>query len=92
MAGSYNSIINGDGNLRDNMALVDSLETGGDVYECVEELYGMIWFLAHMGAAPHVAIDDFHSLQYARENVKDIVEIARSSYLRGLEIAKEVNK
>jgi len=46
MAGSYNHCVNDDGSLRSNETLGNMLENGGDVFEAVEELFGMIWFLA----------------------------------------------
>jgi len=92
MAGSYKRIVQKDGNLRSNSGIVESLETGGDVFECIEEMYGMIWFLAHLGVAPHVSIEQFESLQFSRESVKDMVETARRNYQEGLKVSKEVNK
>lgn len=92
MAGSYGQIIQKDGNLASNERVAECLETGGDVFECVEEMYGMIWFLAHLGVAPHVAIEEFESLQFSREGIKDMVETARRNYQEGLKVAKEVNK
>lgn len=50
MAGSYNHVINSKGKLMESGrgpgGLSQMLENGGDVYEAVEEMYGMIWFLA----------------------------------------------
>lgn len=47
MAGSFNHVIDTDsGKLLANEPLVGMLENGGDVYEAVEEMYGMIWYLA----------------------------------------------
>ena len=46
MAGSYNHCVDEDGQLLNNEDLVGMLENGGDVYEAVEEMYGMIWWLA----------------------------------------------
>lgn len=39
MAGSYNHATTNNGKLR-------SWKTMGDAYETIEEMYGMIWFLA----------------------------------------------
>jgi hypothetical protein len=76
MAGSYNHIVKKDGNLASNKHVINMLETGGDVFEAVEEMYGMIWWLAseHMGQE------------------KQVVEDARKNYREGLKIAKKVNK
>lgn len=46
MAGSYNHCVNEEGKLLNNENLNGMLENGGDVYEAVEEMYGMIWWLA----------------------------------------------
>ncbi len=76
MAGSYGHIIQKDGNLRSNKRVVASLETGGDVFETIEEMYGMIWYLANV----HIG----------RE--KQMVDDARKNYREGLKLAKEINK
>lgn len=46
MAGSYNHCVEDDGRLSSNRNVAGMLENGGDVYEAVLEMYGMIWFLA----------------------------------------------
>lgn len=76
MAGSYGHIVQKDGNLRSNSMVVEMLETGGDVFECVEEMYGMIWLLA---------------ATYAYKDPKAAVQDARRRYLEGLKMAKEIN-
>jgi hypothetical protein len=48
MAGSYNHIVNNKGDLLNNERFVGMIENLGDAYEAVEEMYGMIWWLAHM--------------------------------------------
>lgn len=75
MAGSYGHVVQKDGNLASNKRVVDMLENGGDVFEAIEEMYGMIWYLA--------------SKQVGRE--KAAVEDARKNYREGLKRAKEVN-
>lgn len=77
MAGGYNHIVTEDGNLRSNKAFVNMIENLGDAYEMAEELYGMVWFLAHM--AP-----DSNAMSSA-----DLVEMARKNYAIGLELAKQ---
>jgi hypothetical protein len=76
MAGSYNHVVNDDGGLRDNESFVDMIENLGDAYEAVEEMYGMIWYLAHM--APDAG---------AMSPV-DLVEHARQNYTLGLKLAE----
>lgn len=75
MAGSYGHIVQKDGNLASNSRVVATLENGGDVFECIEEMYGMIWYLAghHFGQE------------------KAMVEDARKNYREGLKKAKEIN-
>lgn len=80
MAGSYNHVVEEDGNLSSNEVIVDMLENGGDVFEAVEEMYGMIWYLAGR-----------HSDHATPEYIKALVENARNNYTQGLKIAKEVN-
>ena len=43
MAGSYGHVTDDDG----AFIGADLLENGGDVFEAVEEMYGMIWYLAN---------------------------------------------
>jgi hypothetical protein len=47
MAGSYRHTINDDGTFRG----VDLLDHLGDAFEALEEMYGMIWYLADGSAA-----------------------------------------
>lgn len=46
MAGSYNHATTDDGRLRNPDTMTIATETGGDAYETIEEMYGMIWYLA----------------------------------------------
>lgn len=50
MAGSYLHCVNAQGKLIDSFKLMNMIEPGGDVYEAVEEMYGMIWLLAEGNA------------------------------------------
>jgi hypothetical protein len=76
MAGGYGHIVQKDGNLASNRRVVEMLENGGDVFECVEEMYGMIWYLAGT---------------HSPDREKAVIEDARHNYQQGLKIAKEVN-
>lgn len=62
MAGSYFHAVNQHGQLHNvhNMAQI-ATETQGDAYETIEELYGMIWFLA---------VGDPKLVEYARKSYK----------------------
>lgn len=93
MAGSYNHVVHPrTGNLLDNEGMMFSgmIENLGDAYEAIEEMYGMIWFLAWQSVAPHISLEEFKSLQYAREMVKDIVEHARRSSRHGRDVSEEI--
>jgi hypothetical protein len=80
MAGSYNHVVANDGNLGSNEWVVDMLENGGDVYEAVEEMFGMIWYLAgHVVPAAPVS------------EIKNMVEAARRNYKEGLSLSKEIH-
>lgn len=46
MAGSWNHMTTKKGKLRSNESMRQMLENGGDVYEALEECYGMVWQLA----------------------------------------------
>ena len=78
MAGGYGHIVQKDGNLRAPLMISNVLEDGGDVFETVEEMYGMIWFL--------VSQPD----QWAGRE-KQMVDDARRQYKEGLKKAKEFN-
>lgn len=74
MAGSYKHVVTKSGKLRTPEKIAAMLETKGDVYEAVEEMYGMIWELA----------DSLHYYEQDR-TMADIVEHARKNYERGIE-------
>lgn len=76
MAGSYNHCVKDDGSLRTPEDMGRMLENGGDAYEAVEEMYGMIWFLADQ-------LD--HLLR--REPTAALVEEARKNYKFGIELS-----
>lgn len=67
MAGSYNHCVNDDGTLRSPEDLAGMLENGGDVWEAVEEMYGMIWHLAGGNRA---------QVEHARKNYKFGIKMA----------------
>jgi hypothetical protein len=77
MAGSYKHVITDRGNLVSNERFPELIENLGDAYEMAEEMYGMIWWLAHM--AP----------DSSPMSPEDLVELARKNYHVGLEIAKQ---
>jgi hypothetical protein len=46
MAGSYLHAVTKGGKLRNPETIIIATETQGDTYETIEEMYGMIWYLA----------------------------------------------
>ena len=88
MAGSYNHIVEEDGNLRNDEAVVYSLRTGHDVFEIIEEMYGMIWYLA--GGMAGLESNEIEPDRQAGIT-KGLVEAARQNYKEGLNTAREVN-
>lgn len=77
MAGSYNHVIEDDGSLSSNETVVGMLENGGDVFEAIEEMYGMIWELADVIVWETGTPGDM-------EQLKERVELARLNYKEGL--------
>jgi hypothetical protein len=47
MAGSYRHAVDDDGKLHTGEGMLIATETQGDAYETIEEMYGMIWYLAN---------------------------------------------
>lgn len=86
MAGSYNHCVDDQGRLRSPMQLNDMLENGGDVYEAVEEMYGMIWWLADRLAAAPAEFTNF-----SRDDPAVMVEHACEYYRDGLATSPGVN-
>jgi hypothetical protein len=68
MAGSYKHAVTDDGKLRNPETMTIATETQGDAFETIEEMYGMIWWLAHQIPGNDV----------------ELVELARIHYREGL--------
>lgn len=94
MAGSYNHIVENDGNLASNESVVDMLENGGDVFEAVEEMYGMIWWLAaELVNHQHITLIDLEADAIERvEAMKAAVEKARENYKEGITFSQEIHR
>jgi len=56
MAGSYKHVTTNSGHLRSD-TFADMIENLGDAFEAVEELYGMVWWLAATSGDPVAAIE-----------------------------------
>lgn len=80
MAGSYDHVVTDDGNLGSNQFVIDMLENGGDVYETIEQMYGMIWYLA-------TVLSPISSPLTAQAAVEE----AQAQYQVGLVLAKKIN-
>jgi hypothetical protein len=80
MAGSYNHATTKKGKLRNPENMRGMVENGGDAYETIEEMYGMIWYLATEVAA------------FSGNSVESEVEEARSRYIAGLRCSPGVEK
>ena len=77
MAGSYLHVVKNDGSLRSHKTIADMLEHDGDVVEAVEEMYGMIWYLAD-------ELSHCYPFNMIEDGVPAIVESARLEYQEGL--------
>jgi predicted methyltransferase len=51
MAGSYDHTVDDEGRLWAPEDMTIATETQGDAYETIEEMFGMIWYLANGDAA-----------------------------------------
>jgi hypothetical protein len=84
MAGSYNHCVTDAGNLMSNDRMMISgamIENLGDAYEAIEEMFGMIWWLAsHVAPAAPAS------------EMKAMVEAARKNYKEGLETSKQIHR
>jgi hypothetical protein len=78
MAGSYNHVITDQGNLVSNETFVKMIENLGDAYEAVEEMYGMIWWLAYR-------LETYDE----KLSASGLVQEAQDEYERGLRLARD---
>lgn len=67
MAGSYNHAVTDEGQLRNWRTMTIATETQGDAYETIEEMFGMIWFLAQ---------GDTARVEEARQNYQAGIELS----------------
>jgi len=70
MAGSYNHAVAADGQLLCNEDLVQMVENMGDGYETIEQMYGMIWWLATALGARYPTEDPAKWVDQARQNYR----------------------
>ena len=82
MAGSYSHATTNNGRLRSNQSFPQLVENLGDAYETVEEMYGMIHYLASM-------VERLSPAEYPKTH-EQIVEEARKNYRRGIQMSPGV--
>ena len=90
MAGSYNHVVDDEGRLLDGEGINSMLECrSGDVVECVEEMYGMVWYLASRltGSALGEALASRATGSNQAANMASVVEEARQNYQEGLRLS-----
>lgn len=86
MAGSYLHVVGDDGALFDNKMIAGMLDTSGDVYETVEEMYGMIWYLAN-ALAVQVASQIAPNASAQHALAQGYVSAAGQQYQQGLAVS-----
>lgn len=87
MAGSYSHCVGDDGKLLPPEELCSMLEcTSGDVYEAIEEMYGMIWYLATFAdmGVQRAARTPWHEVVSDPGKIGKLVEQARQRYRDGI--------
>lgn len=93
MAGGYEQIVDRNGRLAPPGFVAAMLDNDANVYETVEELFGMIWYLADLLVGSSTGYSDqSEDISRWKEEVKAAVEEAHEHHLRGLHQAKEINR
>lgn len=88
MAGSYGHVVDDEGRLLDGEGINSMLECrSGDVVECVEEMYGMIWHLSGRLLAWQTQGSEPLTEEQQRAILRGNVEQARQHYREGLAIS-----
>lgn len=85
MAGSYGRVVKDDGSLQPAKKICSMLEcVSGDVAEAVEEMYGMIWYLADKAAR---GVEESWGDPEGTQNAADFVKDAQENYVEGLRLS-----
>lgn len=92
MAGSYNHATTGKGKLRSPKSMIGLVENGGDAYETIEEMYGMIWYLADRIAMYQQDRGDMMGPDEWKAAQAEEVEDARKAYKKGIALSPGVQK
>lgn len=90
MADAYQRITDVSGRLKP--ADEHTQKEAAEAFEIIEQLYGMIWVLAHQSVAGHISLDALRSLEFSRESIKDVVQFARIHYQDGFHVSQVVNR
>jgi hypothetical protein len=90
MAGSYQHVVE-HGALLSNEEVNGMLENGGDVYEAVKQMYGMIWYLAD-ALATQVAYQNAPNLSAKSALRAAYVEAAERQYKNGLALSPTITE
>lgn len=91
MAGSYNHAVEKpSGKLLVNEHMVGMIENGGDMYEAIQEMYGMIWWLAN-GYFSELSAPLKWSREETLQGTAELVEEARQKYKQGLEASPGID-
>lgn len=92
MAGGYEHILAMNGDLGHPGLIAAMLDNDSTVFGTIEQMYGMIWYLAETLVTVDTGFSQ-HSDDQARyrKEVKAAVEEARDLHPRGLELAREIN-
>jgi hypothetical protein len=89
MAGAYNDVVEEDGSLQpeeDLASLIEISPTGFEVAAIVENMYGMIWYLAH-ALATQVAYQLSPNDSAREALIKGYVQAAQKQYKQGLAVS-----
>lgn len=81
MAG-YKDAAKENGQLRSRSEFLQLIDNWGNTYETIEEMYGMIWFLANFIMVNKTLLDD-----QSPELTKEVVETARRQYQQGIAVS-----
>jgi hypothetical protein len=83
MTGSYTHLVDAKGGLERGPVILDLLDHPEDMYEAIQQLYGMIWYLAEQlsrnGFFPTAA----DAVSEAKEFYKEGLQVSPSDRYRG---------
>lgn len=89
MAGSYLHATTKKGKLRNNESFIGMVDNLGDAYETVEEMYGMIWWLAEQYAR---SLEDAQGEPEGTHSTAGMVKDAQEKWAEGMRLSPGVQK